>query len=426
MRTRRERIRLGDVEADLRSGEIRARGRKVALQELPKRVLEALVEHEGEIVTREELRERLWPDGTVVDFEHGLNTAVRKLRAALGDSALRPRYIETVARRGYRLRVPATPGGQRGRPHPSAWAAAVCLALFLATGSERLPGPSPAPAIPVPSSADEAIGVGLRHLAGRTKPQLEAALAWFERATLLDRENARAWAGLADAYALLGSFGYRAPADAHELAGTYARTALSLDPDQALAHRALADVAREQNRDYEAAERGYRRALELDPTDWSTYSRYACLLHKAGLPLDAVAIMRQARALAPEVAVVAAELGMYLHAARQYEAEMEQLRLAVSLEPESPAALFHLGLGLARRAAYAEAASVLDRAVTASDRELRYLAWLARILAEAGRIDEAKAALDEIALRAQRDYVPPALVGAARMALDARTGPPSS
>lgn len=425
MKTGAGRVRLGDLEADVRTGEILAGGRTVTLQELPRRVLEVLVEHAGEMVTREELRERLWPDGTVVDFEHGLNTAVRKLRAALDDSALRPRYIETVARRGYRLRVMPAPVPEPGRRwRPASWiaAGAACLSLVLTFGSDRPPDPPPGPGIHVPASAGEAIALGTPHLSGRTRPEIEAALAWFERARLLDPRNARALAGLADAYALLGSFGYRAPADAHERARTYARTALSLSPDEALAHRALADVARELDRDYAAAEAGYTRALALDPADWSTYSRYACLLHKAGRPLEAVAVMRRAQALAPDSAVVAAELGLYLHAARQYDAEMAQLRHAVSLDPQSPAALFHLGLGLARRADYAEAATALDRAVTVSNRELRYVAWLARILGEAGRIDEAKAALDEIALRAERDYVPPALVGAARMALNAAAG----
>jgi Tfp pilus assembly protein PilF len=307
-------------------------------------------------------------------------------------------------------------------PGIRAAAGAAAVVLFLASGHGRPQYRAPAVDIHVPATAAEAVDVGLRHLSGRTKSELEAALAWFERATLLDRSDPRAWAGLADAYALLGSFGYRAPGEVHERARAHAETALTLNPDEALAHRALADVARDRDRDFAAAERGYRRALALDSTDWSTYSRYACLLHRAGRPLEAVAAMRQAEMLAPDVADVAAELGLYLHAARQYDAEMEQLRRAAARHPASAAALFHLGLGLARRTEYAEAASVLDRAVTASDRELRYVAWLARILAEAGRIEDAQSALDEVASRAQRDYVPPALVGAARMALRAQAG----
>src|SRR4051812_27296341 len=96
-------LRFGAFEVNLRTGELRKRGIRVALQEQPLIVLAALVEHPGEIVTREELCRRLWPHGTFVDFEHSLNAAVRRLRVTLGDEAVTPRFIETVHRRGYRF-----------------------------------------------------------------------------------------------------------------------------------------------------------------------------------------------------------------------------------------------------------------------------------------------------------------------------------
>jgi len=97
---------FGSFEVDLASGELRREGLKVKLQDQPLRLLVLLLEHAGEVVTREELRNRLWPADTFVDFDHSLNTAVRKLREALGDSAEAPRYVETLARRGYRFAVP--------------------------------------------------------------------------------------------------------------------------------------------------------------------------------------------------------------------------------------------------------------------------------------------------------------------------------
>jgi Tol biopolymer transport system component/DNA-binding winged helix-turn-helix (wHTH) protein len=90
-------------EIDLRAGELRKEGRRVKLQEQPFRVLSLLVERGGGVVTREELREKLWPADTFVDFDHGLNSAVARLREALRDSADNPRFIETIAKRGYRL-----------------------------------------------------------------------------------------------------------------------------------------------------------------------------------------------------------------------------------------------------------------------------------------------------------------------------------
>jgi cholera toxin transcriptional activator len=100
-------IRFGVYEADLHSGELRKHGIRLRLQDQPFQVLCMLLERPGELVTREELRQRLWPADTFVDFDHGLNTAVNKLRDVLGDSAANPRYIETLARRGYRFVGPA-------------------------------------------------------------------------------------------------------------------------------------------------------------------------------------------------------------------------------------------------------------------------------------------------------------------------------
>ena len=96
-------IRFGVFEINLATGELRQRGQKVKLQEQPFQILVALLERPGELVTREELHSKLWPADTFVDFDHGLNAAVKRLRDALGESAERPMFVETVARRGYRF-----------------------------------------------------------------------------------------------------------------------------------------------------------------------------------------------------------------------------------------------------------------------------------------------------------------------------------
>jgi TolB-like protein/DNA-binding winged helix-turn-helix (wHTH) protein/Tfp pilus assembly protein PilF len=102
---------FGSFEVDLGSRELRRQGLKISLQDQPFRLLALLLERAGEVLTREELRDKLWPADTFVDFDHSLNTAVRKLREALGDSAETPRYVETLARRGYRFVAPlAEPG----------------------------------------------------------------------------------------------------------------------------------------------------------------------------------------------------------------------------------------------------------------------------------------------------------------------------
>lgn len=93
-------------EVDLAAGELRKNGNRVRLQEQPFQILVNLLDRAGEVVTRDELRQKLWPADTFVDFDHSLNTAVNKLREALGDSASSPRYVETLARRGYRFLAP--------------------------------------------------------------------------------------------------------------------------------------------------------------------------------------------------------------------------------------------------------------------------------------------------------------------------------
>jgi len=99
----RMRLRFGVFELDLRAGELHKHGLRVRLQEQPFQVLAMLLEHPGEVVSREELQKKLWPADTFVDFDHGLNKAISKIREALGDSAESPRFVETVARRGYRF-----------------------------------------------------------------------------------------------------------------------------------------------------------------------------------------------------------------------------------------------------------------------------------------------------------------------------------
>lgn len=98
-------IRFGVFEADLDAGELRKRGVRLRLQDRPFRILEMLLERSGRVVSRQELRDRLWAQDTFVDFEHGLNAAMNKLRGTLGDTASSPRFIETIPRRGYRFLV---------------------------------------------------------------------------------------------------------------------------------------------------------------------------------------------------------------------------------------------------------------------------------------------------------------------------------
>lgn len=150
-------FRFGVFEADTVAGELRKNGRRIRLQELPWRVLIHLLERAGEVVSREELRHALWPEGTFVEFDQGLNTAVRKLREALNDSPGNPRFIETIPRKGYRFIAPVSvirfhaelAEPKRGPPPVSGNRLLIAAIVFfmLWAGTVLLWQPAPVPAL---------------------------------------------------------------------------------------------------------------------------------------------------------------------------------------------------------------------------------------------------------------------------------------
>lgn len=128
------RFRFGDFEADLQSGELRRRGHRLRVTGRPIQILALLLERPGELLTRKELQEKLWPADTFVDFEHGVNSAVQTLRRALCDSHKKPRFIETLPRRGYRFIAPVE---RIADPRPLE-GTALALQPGAATGAEEL------------------------------------------------------------------------------------------------------------------------------------------------------------------------------------------------------------------------------------------------------------------------------------------------
>jgi TolB-like protein/DNA-binding winged helix-turn-helix (wHTH) protein/Tfp pilus assembly protein PilF len=161
-------IRFGPFELEARAGELRKHGRRVRLQEQPLQILMALLERPGDLVTREELQHRLWSDGTFVGFDDGLNTAVMRLRDALGDGAESPRYVETLPRRGYRfigalgphpqpLTRPAgaesTAAPRATRPGRATWTVGIIAAALLAVLAWQLRRDQPGRLAPIRSIA---------------------------------------------------------------------------------------------------------------------------------------------------------------------------------------------------------------------------------------------------------------------------------
>src|SRR5499427_5162530 len=119
-----ETLRFGIFEVDLRAGELCKQGKRIRVQDQPFQVLTILLKRTGQVVSREELRGQIWPQDTFVDFDNSLNTAINKLREALGDSADSPRFIETLPRRGYRFVAPVTGADETARGSASGVSAA--------------------------------------------------------------------------------------------------------------------------------------------------------------------------------------------------------------------------------------------------------------------------------------------------------------
>jgi TolB-like protein/DNA-binding winged helix-turn-helix (wHTH) protein/tetratricopeptide (TPR) repeat protein len=439
-------IRVGSFEVDLRAGELRKDGTKVKLQQQPFRVLALLLEHPGEVVTRDELRRAIWPDTAFGSFDEGLDATIYKLRTALGDSAERPRYVETLPRRGYRFIAPvdggvapASPPSKR-KPLVLAGGLTALLALLVVSGGgllARFRGRAPTvrirsiavlplanlsgdpaqnyfadgmtealitdlgripdlrvishtsamhyrgtqetlPEIARQLNVDAIVEGGVlregnrlritaqlveastdRHLwaesyerdlpdvlalqdevaravtdeietklATRTRPRiararsvnpeayeaylkgrdawntwtegsLKQSVAHFERAVREDPDYGPAWAGLSDAYVLLGLFGFVPERVALPKARAAAVRAIHLDEMLSEAHVALSSLLLHVEWSWSAAEEEARRAIALNPSNAMAHQWYGYYLSAMGRFDPAIAEMRRALELDP-------------------------------------------------------------------------------------------------------------------------------
>lgn len=455
-------IRFGAFEVDLRARELRRKGYKVPLQEQPFQVLISLLESPGEVVTREQLRARLWPHDTFVDFEHGLNRAINKVREALGDSAENPRFIETLPKRGYRFLAStsgtqtnerAVAGGQRQsnslailplanvskdaeldylcdgitetliysaaqleRFRVMAWSTVqryrscdtdpqsvgrelnvdAVLAgrvqrrsndvtvnieiVDVADGSllwgeqfsRRMSSVHEVQEevthlivqkLRIKLSAEQISRVTRRHTANaeayhlyllgryqlnkRTVQGFQKAIVYFNKAVEADPAYALAYAGLADTYALTGMSPYslRPAKEVMPLCESTASEALQLDPALGEAHRSLALVRFLYDWDYAAAEKLFRRAIELSPGSSNLHQRYSIFLFAMGRFKESLAEAQRGRELDPLEPIASILIGVSHYFAREKELAVEQMRKAVHLDPSVPILYVFLGMG---------------------------------------------------------------------------------
>lgn len=346
--------RFGAYEVDMRRGELRRYGARVKLQGKPFQVLAVLLERPGEIVAREELRERLWPADTFVEFDDGLNAAVKKLRAALNDSAERPHYIETIPRRGYRFVAPLTivAADEIAAAVPTAPAAAASqevvarppsrrrwlwltayavLTAMLATG--LLFGVHRKTVETHKAEAVQEIRLGRDLWRQRTAESLTQAIDHFNKAVQLDPANAAAYSGLADAYIVLPFLSTIQQNVTYPKAKAAAEKAVMLDPSLAEAHTSLADVKLYVDWDFAGAEREFQRALALDPNDATAHQWYAEFLSIMGRHDQAIKEVLRAEQLEPLSVIMYHQAGQVYQNARQYDNAIHQYERAIEIDP---------------------------------------------------------------------------------------------
>lgn len=589
-------IRFGLFEVDLEGNELRKKGLRLKLQEQPLSLLRILLEHPGALVTREELRCRLWKPGTYVEFNHSLNTAMMRLREVLGDSSDNPMFIETVPRKGYRFIAPvheieteplepidsreqetplaapsyaeamhvaeaaipvaAVPPITSGRPLRrvalSGALAGVVFALLTIAAAfffrqklgyvpaeskeitsiavlpmENLSGNADqdyfadgmtdqliaslarisslrvisrttamdykgtheslekiakdlhvdavvegtvlragdrvritaelvqvstdrhlwadtyesqlgdiltlqnqvataivsqirikltpqdkknlAASRPINSDAFEDYLKGQYYWGKRSEDGLDKAIHYFQSATEKDPRYALAYAGLADCYGILGAaiVGTIPTSEVAPKARQAARTAVGLDPTLAETQTALATVQFNDDWDWHAAETGFRRAIQLNPSYATAHQRYSLYLIAMGRTEESLEEMNRARSLDPLSLSMNFSLGWRLYMARRYDEAIAQLLNTIEMDPTYLLAHIVLGQSYEQKGRYAEAVSELQKAAALSHNSPPVLAALGHVYAVSGKRADALRLLDELKQQSARRYVSP-------------------
>lgn len=400
-----------------------------------------LVERRGRVVAKDELMAALWPD-TAVE-ENNLTQHVSMLRKALGERAGAHRYVVTVPGRGYSFVEPVrevVPEAREERPAARREETALAEAAAITVGASRGPRTALALAMSLAlvsttaavylwagrgaagqgqsaqASRPEAVRPARRH----TTEVLEAREAYlrgryfwnkrnpegvaksvehFRRAIDLDPAYAAAYAGLADAYSVLGNYRYGSlpPEECFKRARAAALKAVEADDELAEAHASLALVKAYQERDAVGAEREFRRAIELNPSYPTAHHWYSDFLATLGRAEESVAEAERAAELDPLSPIISTTVGERLFFAREYDRAAERLRRTLELDPDFIQARFFLGLVYVRQGRRAEAVAELKRArELAGGGDARVAAALGQAYALTGRKSEARRLLEEL------------------------------
>jgi DNA-binding winged helix-turn-helix (wHTH) protein/Tfp pilus assembly protein PilF len=381
------------------SGELSRDGRISRLPQQPLRILLELADHAGTVVTRDQLVKALWPAG-VVDYDNGLNVAMRKLRVALDDTGDTPKYIETLPRVGYRfigkigaaLPVPpAAPGKAAPRWASRHWLLAVglvtaALAVLVAAIGLRGPDRNEAAARHVPSPrAQELYVQGMHERSRRDVDATDAALAKLEAAIEEDPQYAEAWAGYGRTLTGAVVRQRTTPAEGLPKARAAAERALALDASATDAYVTLLHIHLDFDKDFAAAARDLENARRLAPPNASLWHYSAMWNAQQGRVEAGLADMRRARALEPMTLLLSSNYALILFNARRYDEAIELLTPLVAANPG-----FDTGRSVLARAL--AATGKLDAALEQLQARKDIGAWqgdLGVLYAKMGRRDDA-------------------------------------
>ena len=328
------------------SGELLRDGNTQRLAQQPLRMLIELLDHPGEVVTRERLVQVLWPKG-VVDFDNSLNAAVRKLRVVLNDDSETPRYIETLPRIGYRFigkitREAAAPAPAR-RVRWAAWVllGVMPLAFAIFWWQAQQPRQLSGPVAQVSDGAGRSTNQrayelylnGKFHRSRRDVNGTPEAIANFQAALREDPYFAEAWAALAETYTGAGLTQHMPIDAAIEQARTAALRAIELDAKLASGHAALAAIKLHYDFDYAGAEEELLAARAADQSYSRTWHSYGLLRGYQGRTDEALEYLGRARELEPMTLLYSASFASLLYQTRRYQEAIEYVRPLLASQP---------------------------------------------------------------------------------------------
>jgi DNA-binding winged helix-turn-helix (wHTH) protein/Flp pilus assembly protein TadD len=320
---------FGVFELDAGAGELRRQGRRVHLAAQPFKVLALLSSRPGSIVTREELRRHLWSEGTFVEFDRGLNFCIAEARAALGDDARSPRFIETIPKQGYRFIAEVRSPGARAPRRALRWSWAAVIPFLVMQHPIGKPAHSRATAN---REALEAFERGIRNTHEGDNAERRRGIAALRMATRLDPRFAEAHFALADLYLRLAVDRELPMGAAIAEARSAAERALALE-DVAESRQVLGNIRVIADWDLPGARRELARAVALEPASDAAFVSYARLLSASGDDEAAIAAIDRAETLSPNCDLILFDAGRIYARARRFDEAAKKFEGAITFGP---------------------------------------------------------------------------------------------